>query len=328
MDKLPDKIVPECGYFNEEKDSEYAPYSEKCEDCYRYEICAKIYIKENEPEVLYPNCAFFDIEDPKKINCKDQCNLYESCIKLYTDEKFEEYRRTTSMDAYDIYKENIRVQKYKEAFDARNKLIKMLDEVTLIYNSYELVFKDKFMDIIFGDFRSKDFYRHLEYFRDYGKIVNSKKLFEIIKSNGVSIGRTSEDSYITESEHKAYFYFDINKAILKAIMEEIEAHIKKIDDYITWVLNASRKDLKYQIHDRQENQDEFDSSLFEHPVFEDIKAIHPSKNSNMDFIEQCIEEKNYTNLAEFLCMNKDKFDYDNLASAVGNISHWLKQDKQ
>lgn len=33
-------LCPDCGYFNEEIDDEYAPDGE-CEDCYRYDICLK-----------------------------------------------------------------------------------------------------------------------------------------------------------------------------------------------------------------------------------------------------------------------------------------------
>lgn len=232
------------------------------------------------------------------------------------------------MNAYDLYKENVRVQKYKEAMGSRHRLVDMLAIVTEIYNEYELKYKDNFNHIIFGDFRSKDFYSNLVDTRDYGVCFNPNNLTRIISSKDTSIGRTSEDSYITEYEHAAYFDFDINKALLKAIMEEIEAQIEQIDKYLTWVLGASRKDLNYQIHNKQKDQDEFDPDLFEHPVFESLKAINPPKNSNMDFIENCIEEKNYKNLAEFLCKNKDRFNYDDLASAVGNISHWLKQNKE
>lgn len=232
------------------------------------------------------------------------------------------------MNAFDLYKENIRVQKYQEAMSSRHKLVDMLAIVTEIYNEYELKYKDNFNNIIFGDFRSKYLYTDdLANARDYDVYFNrDNNLF--INSKNIPIGRTSEDSYITELEHNMYFYFDINKAVLKAIMEEIEAQIEQIDKYLTWVLGASRKDLNYQIHNKQKDQDEFDPDLFEYPVFESLKAINPPKNSNMDFIENCIEEKNYKNLAEFLCKNKNKFDYDDLASAVGNISHWLKQNKE
>ena len=32
-------LYPNCGYFNEEKDDEYAPPYGQCEECYRFEIC-------------------------------------------------------------------------------------------------------------------------------------------------------------------------------------------------------------------------------------------------------------------------------------------------
>ena len=40
-------LEPNCGYFNEERNDEYAPspYGE-CEECYRYDICKKEKIQE------------------------------------------------------------------------------------------------------------------------------------------------------------------------------------------------------------------------------------------------------------------------------------------
>lgn len=34
-------IYPDCGYFNEERDHEYAPPYGECEECYRYYICRR-----------------------------------------------------------------------------------------------------------------------------------------------------------------------------------------------------------------------------------------------------------------------------------------------
>lgn len=34
-------ISPYCGFFNEERDDEYAPPYGMCELCYRYDICKK-----------------------------------------------------------------------------------------------------------------------------------------------------------------------------------------------------------------------------------------------------------------------------------------------
>lgn len=34
------KLYPGCGYFNEERDSEFAPDDGECESCYRYDICS------------------------------------------------------------------------------------------------------------------------------------------------------------------------------------------------------------------------------------------------------------------------------------------------
>ena len=34
-------LDPNCGYFNEERDDEYAPPYGECEECYRYDICLR-----------------------------------------------------------------------------------------------------------------------------------------------------------------------------------------------------------------------------------------------------------------------------------------------
>jgi len=44
------KIHPDCGYFNEEKYDEYSPYPGECEDCYRYDVCLEVEIKEKKYE--------------------------------------------------------------------------------------------------------------------------------------------------------------------------------------------------------------------------------------------------------------------------------------
>lgn len=36
------KLYPDCDYFNDERDSEFAPKDGECESCYRYEICSEI----------------------------------------------------------------------------------------------------------------------------------------------------------------------------------------------------------------------------------------------------------------------------------------------
>ena len=46
------KLYPDCDYFNDERDSEYAPQDGECESCYRYEICRKCFDKENESMVI------------------------------------------------------------------------------------------------------------------------------------------------------------------------------------------------------------------------------------------------------------------------------------
>lgn len=43
------KLYPDCDYFNDEKDSEYAPLRETCEECYRWEICITAFMKDRRP---------------------------------------------------------------------------------------------------------------------------------------------------------------------------------------------------------------------------------------------------------------------------------------
>ena len=39
-------LYPDCDYFNEERDNQYAPPYGECEECYRYDICKKAKIQE------------------------------------------------------------------------------------------------------------------------------------------------------------------------------------------------------------------------------------------------------------------------------------------
>lgn len=40
-------FYPDCDYFGDERDSEYAPTGNSCEGCYRYDICQTSYLKEH-----------------------------------------------------------------------------------------------------------------------------------------------------------------------------------------------------------------------------------------------------------------------------------------
>lgn len=44
-------LEPNCGYFNEERNDEYAPLYGECEECYRYDICKKAKIQELRTEI-------------------------------------------------------------------------------------------------------------------------------------------------------------------------------------------------------------------------------------------------------------------------------------
>ena len=44
-------LYPDCDYFNEERDNQYAPPYGECEECYRYDICKKAEIQELRAEI-------------------------------------------------------------------------------------------------------------------------------------------------------------------------------------------------------------------------------------------------------------------------------------
>ena len=79
------KIDPDCGYFNEEQDSEYAPITGECESCYRYEICLKAHYidcAEEKITLLKPDKdSILVIDTPSELDIFDQnslCRLSDS----------------------------------------------------------------------------------------------------------------------------------------------------------------------------------------------------------------------------------------------------------
>ena len=55
-------LYPDCGYFNEERNDEYAPSYGMCEECYRYDICKKAKIQELLVIGVEDNCIKADKE--------------------------------------------------------------------------------------------------------------------------------------------------------------------------------------------------------------------------------------------------------------------------
>ncbi|MCM1220698.1 MAG: hypothetical protein NC548_40035 [Lachnospiraceae bacterium] len=43
------KLYPDCDYFNDERDSEFAPKDRDCKQCYRWEICIAAFMKDKKP---------------------------------------------------------------------------------------------------------------------------------------------------------------------------------------------------------------------------------------------------------------------------------------
>ena len=66
-------LYPECGYFNEERNDEYAPTYGMCEDCYRYDVCRKAKTLEelksgNMVELNFSDLSKFILDFPDNIN--------------------------------------------------------------------------------------------------------------------------------------------------------------------------------------------------------------------------------------------------------------------
>lgn len=73
------RLYPDCDYFHENRNDEYAPEDGRCESCYRYDICKQAYIEENE--ILSETCPLLKITNLKSAcynNCL-QCINYQSC---------------------------------------------------------------------------------------------------------------------------------------------------------------------------------------------------------------------------------------------------------
>ena len=66
-------LYPECGYFNEERNDEYAPAYGMCEDCYRYDVCRKAKTLEelksgNMIKLNFSDLSKFILDFPNDIN--------------------------------------------------------------------------------------------------------------------------------------------------------------------------------------------------------------------------------------------------------------------
>ena len=66
-------IEPNCGYFNEERDDEYAPPYGMCEECYRYNICRRAKILKSLKacsEFYCDECPYQHLDDKTyKMRC-------------------------------------------------------------------------------------------------------------------------------------------------------------------------------------------------------------------------------------------------------------------
>lgn len=88
-------IDPNCGYFNEERDDEYAPLYGECEECYRYYTCRKAQIVE---ELLSGNIA--------NINLKELHSLVE-----YFPDRINTLMIQKSSDGYCVVVDDISVRR-------------------------------------------------------------------------------------------------------------------------------------------------------------------------------------------------------------------------
>lgn len=76
------RIYPDCDYFKDQRDSEFAPEDGQCESCYRYDICKTAYIdstisiKEIVPDknkclIMQPTIPFSEIDYRNIFRIKD-----------------------------------------------------------------------------------------------------------------------------------------------------------------------------------------------------------------------------------------------------------------
>ena len=91
-------IDPNCGYFNEERDDEYAPPYGECEECYRYDICRKAQIVE---ELLSGNMV--------NINLRELHYFVE-----YFPDKINTLMIQKSSDGYCVVADDISVRRERE----------------------------------------------------------------------------------------------------------------------------------------------------------------------------------------------------------------------
>lgn len=79
------KLYPGCGYYNEERDDEYAP-DDECESCYRYDICKKCFIKEKG--ILDPECCYLKISAGNfaPYDSCQECHMYIECKERHDSE--------------------------------------------------------------------------------------------------------------------------------------------------------------------------------------------------------------------------------------------------
>ena len=66
-------LEPNCGYFNEERNDEYAPPYGMCEECYRYDICRRAKTLEEllsgkMVKLNFSDLSKFILDFPDKIN--------------------------------------------------------------------------------------------------------------------------------------------------------------------------------------------------------------------------------------------------------------------
>lgn len=84
-------LNPDCGYFNEEKDDEYAPPYGECEECYRYDICRKATIMEALAacsEYCCGECPYQHLDDKTyKLRC---INVLIQDVYKYLKGKYDE----------------------------------------------------------------------------------------------------------------------------------------------------------------------------------------------------------------------------------------------
>lgn len=98
-------LYKDCGFFDEEKNDEYAPKSGECGDCHRLDICNKCRRKEALEYIkgqLDSGYLDLGIHDEYEMNLiKEIIRFYEDCVKA-VEESRDRYSSYNEIETADV----------------------------------------------------------------------------------------------------------------------------------------------------------------------------------------------------------------------------------